>query len=240
MSNQVDQVSTKVSEQVSEVSNQVIESVSSTAAQVSETVTATVSDVSETMSTTAAQVTETVQATATAVSSKAAEVSSSIVDFLISDDDDTDSDDEFETFKTSDSPEFRGMQGLNNFHILQQDSGIFSEIYDFYIYMLKKPLPEFACAMFAAPVLLSVVFTFLYLPDVKGLALDDTARSFFSSDSPGKSLAVIVSNIIYTLICFLTVCCSGYLLVLGFHLQHHTKGLTVTRFNLGLLDMGAA
>lgn len=179
VSNQVDQVSTKVSEQVSEVSNQVIESVSSTAAQVSETVTATVSDVSETMSTTAAQVTETVQATATAVSSKAAEVSSSIVDFLISDDDDTDSDDEFETFKTSDSPEFRGMQGLNNFHILQQDSGIFSEIYDFYIYMLKKPLPEFACAMFAAPVLLSVVFTFLYLPDVKGLALDDTARSFF-------------------------------------------------------------
>ncbi|XP_024366815.1 uncharacterized protein [Physcomitrium patens] len=193
VSNQVDQVSTKVSEQVSEVSNQVIESVSSTAAQVSETVTATVSDVSETMSTTAAQVTETVQATATAVSSKAAEVSSSIVDFLISDDDDTDSDDEFETFKTSDSPEFRGMQGLNNFHILQQDSGIFSEIYDFYIYMLKKPLPEFACAMFAAPVLLSVVFTFLYLPDVKGLALDDTARSFFSSDSPGEATATGLS-----------------------------------------------
>ena len=187
----MDQVSTKVSEQVSEVSSQVLESVTSTAAQVSETVAATVSDVSESVqstaaqvtesvSSTAAQVTETVQATAIAVSSKAA----AVVDFLISDDDDdTDSDDEFETFKTSDAPEFRGMKGLNNFYVLQEDGGIFSVIYDFYIYMLKKPLPEFACAMFAAPVLLSVVFTFLYLPDVKGLALDDTARNFFDAAS---------------------------------------------------------
>jgi len=175
----VDQVSTKVSEQVSEVSSQVMESVTSTAAQVSETVTSTVSDVSESVSSTAAQMTESVQATATIVSSKAAEV----MDFLISDEDDTDSDDEFETFKTSDAPEFRGLQGLNNFHILQEDVGIFSVIYDFYIYMLKKPLPEFACAMFAAPVLLSVVFTFLYLPDVQGLAFDDTARNFFDAAS---------------------------------------------------------
>lgn len=156
----------KVSEQVSEV-----------AAQVSETVTATVSDVTESV----AQVTESVQATATIVSSKAAEV----IDFLISDEDDTDSDDEFETFKTSDAPEFRGLQGLNNFQVLQEDVGIFTIIYDFYIYMLKKPLPEFACAMFAAPVLLSVVFTFLYLPDVKGLAFDDTARNFFDAASGG-------------------------------------------------------
>lgn len=125
-------------------------------------------------------VTETVQATATMVSSKAAEV----MDFLISDEDDeTDSDDEFETFKTSDAPEFRGMQGLNNFEILQEDIGIFYIIYDFYIYMLKKPLPEFATAMFVAPVLLSVIFTFLYLPDVQGLAFDDTARNFYDAAS---------------------------------------------------------
>lgn len=162
-----------------QVSSQVLESMTSTAAHVSETVSATVSEVSESVTSTAAQVTETVQATATIVSSKAAEV----IDFLISEEDDTDSDDEFETFKTSDAPEFRGMQGLNNFHILQEDVGIFSVIYDFYIYMLKKPLPEFACAMFAAPVLLSVVFTFLYLPDVKGLAFDDTARNFFDAAS---------------------------------------------------------
>lgn len=185
----MDQVSTKVSEQVSEVSSQVMESVTSTAAQVSESVSATVSDVSESVSSTAAQVTESVQATATIVSSKAAEV----IDFLISDEDDTDSDDEFETFKTSDAPEFRGTQGLNNFQILQEDVGIFSVIYDFYIYMLKKPLPEFSCAMFAAPVLLSVVFTFLYLPDVKGLAFDDTARNFFDAAS-GEFLAFSIIN----------------------------------------------
>jgi ABC-type transporter Mla subunit MlaD len=188
----VDQVSAKVSEQVSEVSSQILESVTSTAAQVSETITATVSDVSESVQSTAAQVTETVQATATAVSSKAA----AVVDFLTSDDDDTDSEDEFETFKTSDAPEFRGMKGLNNFHVLQEDVGIFSIIYDFYIYMLKKPLPEFASAMFAAPVLLSVMFTFLYLPDVKGLALDDTARNFFDAAS-GEFLALIIFTFIF-------------------------------------------
>jgi len=137
------------------------------------------SQVDEVSSQVVESVTETVQATATMVSSKAAEV----MDFLISDEDDTDSDDEFETFKTSDAPEFRGMQGLNNFDILQEDIGIFYIIYDFYIYMLKKPLPEFATAMFVAPVLLSVIFTFLYLPDVQGLAFDDTARNFFDAAS---------------------------------------------------------
>jgi hypothetical protein len=101
----VDQVSAKVSEQVYEVS------ITSTAAQVSETITATVSDVSESVQSTAAQLTEIVQATATSVSSKAA----AVVDFLTSDDDETDSEDEFETFRTSDAPEFRGMKSLNIF-----------------------------------------------------------------------------------------------------------------------------
>jgi hypothetical protein len=72
--------------------------------------------------------------------------------------------------------------------VLQEDVGIFSIIYDFYIYLLKKSLPEFASAMFAATVLLSVVFTFLYLPDVKGLALDDTARNFFDAASGDVTL----------------------------------------------------
>lgn len=187
----MDEVSSKVSEQVAKVSNQVSESVSSTAAQVTQSVTSTVSDVTESVQSTAAQVTETVQtraaqvtesvsSTATKVSSKAAEVSSSIVDFLTFDDESA-SDDEFETFKTSDSPEFRGMQGLQNYQVLQDGQGMLFAIYDFYIYMLKKPLPQFACGMFAAPILLSVVFTLLYMPDCQGLALDETARTFFDS-----------------------------------------------------------
>lgn len=191
VSSQVDQVS----EQMSEVSNQMLESVSSTAAQVSESVTSTVSEVSESVQSTAAQVTESVQSTANKVSSKAAEMSSTFVDFLTNDDEDSDSDDEFETFKTSDSPEFRGLRGLQNFQVLQEDEGIFFVIYDFYIYMLKKPLPQFACGMFAAPVLLSVVFTFLYLPDCQGLALDETARSFFDSET-GTILAPVMYSIL--------------------------------------------
>ena len=169
---------------MSEVSNQMLESVSST-----------VSEVSESVQSTAAQVTESVQSTANKVSSKAAEMSSTFVDFLTNDDEDSDSDDEFETFKTTDSPEFRGLRGLQNFQVLQEDEGIFFVIYDFYIYMLKKPLPQFACGMFAAPVLLSVVFTFLYLPDCQGLALDETARSFFDSET-GTILALVMYSIL--------------------------------------------
>lgn len=84
--------------------------------------------------------------------------------------------------------------------------------------MFKKFLFEFVCVMFVVFVFLSVVFIFLYLFDVKGLVLDDIVCSFFFLDLFGKLFVVIVFNIIYILICFLMVCCSGYLLVLGFYL----------------------
>lgn len=47
--------------------------------------------------------------------------------------------------------------------------------------------------IFALP--FGVVFTFLYLHDVKGLALDDTARNFFDAAS-GEFLALIIFYVI--------------------------------------------
>lgn len=73
------------------------------------------------------------------------------------------------------------MRGLENFQVKQEDYGVLAVIYDFYTYMLKKPLPQFAVGMLAAPVLLSMIFTLLYLPEFRGLALDETARNFLDS-----------------------------------------------------------
>lgn len=157
-----EQVVLKVVDQVAEVlPNPVVEQVGQVADQVSQTAEQIVGQVTihvvEPISTTASQ----------------------IASLLSTDEDDDESDDEFEAYRSSDIPEFKGHQGLNNFTILQEDQGILSIIYDFYIFMLKKSLFEFVLGMFAAPILLSVIFTILYLPEFDGLALDETAREFF-------------------------------------------------------------
>ncbi|MCO5563525.1 hypothetical protein L7F22_017169 [Adiantum nelumboides] len=106
---------------------------------------------------------------------------SQIANFLSSDEEDEESDDEFEAYTSLDIPEFKGRQGLNNFTILQEEHGFLAFIYDFYIFMLKRSVVEFCLGMFAAPVLLSMFFTLLYLPQFDGLALDETVREFLQT-----------------------------------------------------------
>jgi hypothetical protein len=164
---QVVQIGQKVINQVSEsLPDPVMEHVGQVAEHVS--------SVAEQVATTAGQVTDT--------------VSSKLNDLLV--DDETESEDEFEAYKTSDLPEFKGMAGIKNFTILQEDKGVMTLIYDFYTYMLKSSLPEFALAMFAAPILLSMIFTLLYLPEFQGLALEETARQFFQFAGESKEAGV--------------------------------------------------
>ncbi|KAH7447377.1 hypothetical protein KP509_01G104000 [Ceratopteris richardii] len=100
-----------------------------------------------------------------------------------------DTDDEFEAYTSLDLPEFKGRKGLSNFTILQDDQGLLSIIYDFYIFMLKQSLFEFLLGMIAAPVLLSMIFTILYLPEFSGLALDENVKAFMQdSDQTGLGL----------------------------------------------------
>lgn len=133
-----------------------------------------VSSMAEQVATIAGQVTDT--------------VSSKLNDLLA--DGEGESEDEFEAYKTSDLPEFKGMAGLKNLTILQEDQGVMTLIYDFYTYMLKSSLPEFSLAMFSAPILLSMIFTLLYLPEFQGLALEETARQFFQFAGEGKEAGV--------------------------------------------------
>lgn len=157
----VDHVTDVLPEPMVEQVGQVAEQVTQTAEQIVEQVTTHVVDP---ISTTATQ----------------------IANFLSSDEEDFESDDEFEAYTSLDIPEFKGREGLNNFTILQEEQGFLSIIYDFYIFMLKRSVLEFCLGMFSAPVLLSVIFTILYLPQFNGLALDETLRDFLqTSDQKG-------------------------------------------------------
>jgi hypothetical protein len=100
--------------------------------------------------------------------------------------DTADSEDEFEESCGSDRPEFRGLSGLRNYSVLQEDQGILAKLRDFYFFMMKKPLPGFVLGMMSAPVALSMIFTLLYLPEFQGLAYDETARDFLNADNGTK------------------------------------------------------
>lgn len=172
---------------------QVVDHVSDVAEQFTNTVNEQVEYVAESVSSTASQVAEQVTNSVDTVTSTASQVVEQVTEFFSNDEgDDSDSDDEFEAYITSDRPEFRGRAGLDNFIVKQEDQGILSRIYDVYTYMLKQSFPKFAAAMFSAPILVSGIFTLLYLPEFEGLAFDETARDFFAA-SGGDSATLTIS-----------------------------------------------
>ncbi|OAE22100.1 hypothetical protein AXG93_1175s1100 [Marchantia polymorpha subsp. ruderalis] len=179
---QVVDLQTQVSDGVSLVTDQVLQFTQMMVDQVSEAGDSVVDQVNATAEQ-VAQVAESVTESVTSTANQVVEqVSAQVADIFSNDEDDeSDSDDEFESYKTSDDPAFRGTRGLANFVILQEDQGVLSKIYDFYTYMLKQPLPKFAGAMFSAPIIVSLLFTLLYLPEFQGLAFDETARDFFAA-----------------------------------------------------------
>ena len=97
-----------------------------------EVMTSTAGQVAESMTTTANQVKK-------SISEKAAQVSTTLTDILL---EGFDTEDEFEAFKTSELAEFRGVQGLENFEVLQEDTGILVNLQDFYFYMLNSTMSK--------------------------------------------------------------------------------------------------
>jgi hypothetical protein len=185
--------------------SQVPESVILPVAEVTDSVTSTVSNVQDTVKSTVADATDSVTSTAaefaeseTSATVQVLESVSPAADQVSStaswqtDNGFTNSAGNLPSFLTSDAPEFRGLQGIQNVHTLQEDLGLLATIYDFYIFMLKRPLPQFALGMFAAPILLSVLFTALYLLDFQGLSLDETARGVFES-APGDDTSGVLT-----------------------------------------------
>ncbi len=176
---------------------EVTDSVTSTVSNVQDTVKSTVADATDSMTSTAAEFAES-ETSATvqvleSVSPAADQVSSTAS--WQTDNGFTNSAGNLPSFLTSDAPEFRGLQGIQNVHTLQEDLGLLATIYDFYIFMLKRPLPQFALGMFAAPILLSVLFSALYLLDFQGLSLDETARGVLES-APGMHFKKLTLNVL--------------------------------------------
>lgn len=157
--------------QVTAQVNEQVQQVRTNASVATESLTSTAGHVADSISSTATQVRE-------SVASTTAKFSSSL---NVSLKDGADSEDEFEESSGSDNPEFRGLSGLRNYVVLQEDEGVLVKLRDFYFFMMKKPLPEFALGMMAAPLALSMVFTLLYLPEFQGLAYDETARDFLNA-----------------------------------------------------------
>jgi len=162
--------------------NEQVQQVRSNAFLATESVTSTAGQVVESISSTATQVSESVAKTATKISNSVTEILKYGVD----------AEDEFEETNGSENPEFRGLRGLKNYKVLQEDQGILIKLRDFYFFMMKKPLPEFALGMMAAPLALSTIFTLMYLPEFQGLAYDETARAFIKA-STGTKLNIRLS-----------------------------------------------
>eukprot|EP00897_Mesotaenium_endlicherianum_P005546 jgi/Mesen1/5019/ME000025S04419 len=194
MTSSVSDTVDRVSESVSETVESFSETMSDTVDSISETVSDTVDSISETVSDTVDSISETVSNAKDKVSETMESMQNSIGErvsgLLVIDEFEDDSDDEFETFTNSNMPEFRGLQGMDNFDVRQENHGLLEVMYDSYIYMLKLPFHLFALGMFVTPILVSVFFTLLYLPDFQGLALDDTAQKFFDLQSNGGSASV--------------------------------------------------
>eukprot|EP00850_Spirogloea_muscicola_P008068 SM000042S15335 [mRNA] locus=s42:470236:475398:+ [translate_table: standard] len=189
---------------VVEVASTVAESVTDAAGAVADTVVGAAETVADTVTDGVTQVAETVSSAVSSVTNAVSEVTDQVgcpkisaavcaatdlvftIDFnMVAGVTDAitgglfdSSDDEFETFKVPNLPEFRGSTGMNNWFVRQENHGLLARIQDFYAYMLKVPFLQFAAGMFAAPVALSVGFTCLYLLDLQGLALDETAQKY--------------------------------------------------------------
>eukprot|EP00250_Pteridium_aquilinum_P033334 c546_g1_i1 orf=3-1781(-) len=120
-------------EQVSQVVEQVAEIISDS---IKEQVGSVVDEVKEQVGNVVDEVEKQVSQVAEQVTQTADQIVEQVTNLLSNDEIDEESDDEFEAYTSLDIPEFKGRQGLSNFTVLQEQQGIISVIYDFYIFML--------------------------------------------------------------------------------------------------------
>eukprot|EP00850_Spirogloea_muscicola_P002162 SM000008S22251 [mRNA] locus=s8:650927:656069:- [translate_table: standard] len=175
---------------VVEVASTVVDSMTDAAGAVADTVVGAAETVADTVTEGVTQVAETMSSAVSSMTNAVSEVTdqvAGVTDAITGGLFDS-SDDEFETFKVPNLPEFRGSTGMNNWFVRQENHGLLARIQDFYAYMLKVPFLQFAAGMFAAPVALSVGFTFLYLLDLQGLALDETAQKYVEDVIQGNNV----------------------------------------------------
>ncbi|CAI5984967.1 unnamed protein product [Closterium sp. NIES-64] len=87
--------------------------------------------------------------------------------------------------------EERGRKAQSQLGIIQHRPSIVSLLYNLYSHMLKQPPLVFSLAVCSAPLLLSLLFTLLYLPDLDGLVVEDTLLTYLQTSVAASAASAL-------------------------------------------------
>lgn len=79
----------------------------------------------------------------------------------------------------------RGKAAIRAVEVHQRDS-VLNKLYDVYIYALRLPLSMFVLITFSSPLVLSILFTGLYLLDTEGFQVPEGAEKWWDGVVPGS------------------------------------------------------
>ncbi|CAI7800978.1 unnamed protein product [Closterium sp. NIES-54] len=87
--------------------------------------------------------------------------------------------------------EERGRKAQSQLGIIQHRPSIVSLLYNLYSHMLKQPPLVFSLAVCSAPLILSLLFTLLYLPDLDGLVVEDTLLAYLQTSVAASAASAL-------------------------------------------------
>ncbi|CAI5971396.1 unnamed protein product [Closterium sp. NIES-65] len=87
--------------------------------------------------------------------------------------------------------EERGRKAQSQLGIIQHRPSIVSLLYNLYSHMLKQPPLVFSLAVCSAPLLLSLLFTLLYLPDLDGLVVEETLLTYLQTSVAASAASAL-------------------------------------------------
>ncbi|GJP74401.1 hypothetical protein CLOP_g4987 [Closterium sp. NIES-67] len=192
-------VTESVIDTVKDVTDSVTESVIDTVMDVKDTVKDVKDSVEETIKSTVGDVTETVKETVKGtvkdVTETVAQVGGAVLEQARGERREEEEEEEEEDL----SPmrmllgveEERGRKAQANLGIIQHRPSIVSLLYNLYSHMLKQPPLVFVLAVCSAPVLLSLLFTLFYLPDLDGLVVEDTLLAYLQSSVAASAASAL-------------------------------------------------
>ncbi|CAI5503304.1 unnamed protein product [Closterium sp. Naga37s-1] len=173
---------------VKDVTESVTESVLDTVTDVSETMKDVKDSVEETIKGTVRDVTEIVKE---AVQGTVKEVTNTVTKGKEEEEEVEEEEDMSPMRIMLGASEERGRKAQSQLGIIQHRPSIVSLLYNLYSHMLKQPPLIFSLAVCSAPLLLSLLFTLLYLPDLDGLVVEDTLLAYLQTSVAASAASAL-------------------------------------------------
>ncbi|GAQ77942.1 hypothetical protein KFL_000060070 [Klebsormidium nitens] len=177
----------QLSEQVMEVVSSGVEEITDTVESAGESVSALVETVADTVDTVTSSMAETVDSVTSTVAETVGDVGEAVVSLMTEEEELGDT--EFEAFRNQAGPQLRGRAGLDNLRVLSDGANLMQVISDAYTFTLKLPPLQFSLVVVVLPLLMSLVFTGVYLLDMQGLVPDDSVQSIYDGLQKGGHVA---------------------------------------------------